>query len=390
MRCNWTRDTFQLTREQLYDLVWSEAMWRMCKHFGISDVALAKHCRKVGVPLPPRGYWNKLQAGRKAVKTPLPERDLGTVNLITLNGALPPELRDRIKGEPGVSEIKDDDIEVLAGRFRKRLGKIVVPRNFTEAHSTIAALLKKDDEYRQALLTDRYSWKQPRFDLPFERRRLRFLNALFIGFERVGGSVSVRGEDARELAIHIGNAGVSFSLDKPARSTGRRRGAEPAPVESREKLRLTVTDVPGVTTCWEDSEGLPLEKQITEVMVGMLVAGAHQHRRWLAQQVEWERRRREEEERETIRRKEEAERLERERLAAIKKAKLDALLSDAEAWRVANNLRDYIERVRDAAGELADAPNFQTWLHWAIGEADKLDPITSGRAMGQLASPEDL
>jgi hypothetical protein len=108
MRCNWTRGTYQLTREQFYDLVWSEAMWRLCKHFGISDVALAKHCRKVGVPLPPRGYWNKIQAGHKVVKTPLPERDLGTVNLITLNGTVPPELHDRIKGEPAEMDMEID------------------------------------------------------------------------------------------------------------------------------------------------------------------------------------------------------------------------------------------------------------------------------------------
>jgi len=49
-----------------------------------------------------------------------------------------------------------------------------------------------------------------------------------------------------------------------------------------------------------------------------------------------------------------------------------------------------LKRVRDAVGELADAPRFQTWLHWAIGEADKLAPINSGKAMGQLASPENL
>jgi len=60
-----------------------------------------------------------------------------------------------------------------------------------------------------------------------------------------------------------------------------------------------------------------------------LVAGPHQHRRWLAQQAEWERQRREEEERERIRRKEEAERRERERRAAIEKPKLDALLIDS-------------------------------------------------------------
>ncbi|WP_457797052.1 hypothetical protein [Methylocystis sp. S23] len=49
--------TFRITREQLYDLVWSESMQNLSKQIGISDVAIAKHCRKLGVPTPERGYW---------------------------------------------------------------------------------------------------------------------------------------------------------------------------------------------------------------------------------------------------------------------------------------------------------------------------------------------
>ena len=60
--------TFTLTREQLYDLVWSEPMQRLAKKIGISDVAIAKHCRKLGVPVPERGYWNKLQVGKPVTK----------------------------------------------------------------------------------------------------------------------------------------------------------------------------------------------------------------------------------------------------------------------------------------------------------------------------------
>ncbi|MCC6777934.1 MAG: hypothetical protein IT537_15075 [Hyphomicrobiales bacterium] len=93
--------SFVLTRDQLYDLVWSEPMQRLSKHIGISDVAIAKHCRKVGVPVPKRGYWNKLLAGKRVVKASLPERDLVTLNRIEMSGSLPPELRQRIKGEPG-------------------------------------------------------------------------------------------------------------------------------------------------------------------------------------------------------------------------------------------------------------------------------------------------
>jgi hypothetical protein len=73
-----------------------------------------------------------------------------------------------------------------------------------------------------------------------------------------------------------------------------------------------------------------------------------------------------------------------ERLAAIEKAKLDALLDDANAWRTANNVRDYIRAIREAAGERANTAEFESWLRWASGEAEKLDPINSRRVLGEL------
>jgi hypothetical protein len=217
MRYYWNRDTFRLTREQLYDLVWSEPMWRLCKHFGISDVAIAKQCRKIGVPLPERGYWNKLQAAHKVRRTPLPERDLASVNVLTMSGEFPAALRSRIKGEPGIADAADDDIEILTARLQKRLGKVTVPRDFTRTHPIIAGLLEKEEKIRQELLTQRFAWRQPCFDTPFERRRLRFLNGLLLGFAKIGGSASVRGETARELAIYVGDKSLQFELDRIGR-----------------------------------------------------------------------------------------------------------------------------------------------------------------------------
>lgn len=43
-----------LTRRQLYELVWSEPTQQLAKQIGISDVAIAKHCRKAGIPMPGR------------------------------------------------------------------------------------------------------------------------------------------------------------------------------------------------------------------------------------------------------------------------------------------------------------------------------------------------
>jgi len=60
-------------RDELYDLVWGEAMATLAPKLGLSDVGLKKRCLKLGVPTPPRGYWAKLEAGQKVKKTPLPD-----------------------------------------------------------------------------------------------------------------------------------------------------------------------------------------------------------------------------------------------------------------------------------------------------------------------------
>jgi hypothetical protein len=48
----------KFTRQQLYDLAWTQPTRTVAAEIGISDVALAKICRKADVPIPPRGYSN--------------------------------------------------------------------------------------------------------------------------------------------------------------------------------------------------------------------------------------------------------------------------------------------------------------------------------------------
>ena len=65
----------ELTRKELYDLVWSEPMSTLCKRFGLSDNGLRKHCKAMDITTPPMGYWAKLNAGHETVKLPLPSKD---------------------------------------------------------------------------------------------------------------------------------------------------------------------------------------------------------------------------------------------------------------------------------------------------------------------------
>jgi hypothetical protein len=61
-----------ITREELYEAVWTESVQKLAATLGISDVGLAKICRKLGVPRPGRGYWTKSRGARKLLMKPLP------------------------------------------------------------------------------------------------------------------------------------------------------------------------------------------------------------------------------------------------------------------------------------------------------------------------------
>jgi hypothetical protein len=58
------------SREELYQKVWDRPVQKVAKEFGISDVGLAKVCRKLFVPLPGRGYWARKAAGQKVEPRP--------------------------------------------------------------------------------------------------------------------------------------------------------------------------------------------------------------------------------------------------------------------------------------------------------------------------------
>lgn len=57
-------------REELYRLVWTSPVSEIAARLGVSDVALAKLCRRAGVPIPGRGYWQRTFAPRRSIAWP--------------------------------------------------------------------------------------------------------------------------------------------------------------------------------------------------------------------------------------------------------------------------------------------------------------------------------
>ena len=71
-----TMGTNVITREELYELVWSTPMIKVAEKFEVSGSYLARVCTELRVPRPERGYWAKLAVGkapqRPALSEPLP------------------------------------------------------------------------------------------------------------------------------------------------------------------------------------------------------------------------------------------------------------------------------------------------------------------------------
>ena len=59
-----------LTRELLYELVWSKPKTAVGEELGISDVAVGKICRKLSVPMPQQDYGLRTKRAKKPELNP--------------------------------------------------------------------------------------------------------------------------------------------------------------------------------------------------------------------------------------------------------------------------------------------------------------------------------
>lgn len=316
-------------------------MVKIAKEFGISDRGLAKTCQRLEVPVPPRGYWAKLRAGKEVSKLPLPEAQPMT----TKETAIRQNPRSRAAAEPPRNP-------ELQARIDAALGSCVpvrVPKSLSNPHSIIRGWMDEDRRARERLCESLYAPRHRSVtQTPTNRRRLRILTALLREFERMGYRVIAEREERQPVTVRSATAELKFMLFEPMRRVR-------LPLEEKEKkdssnqvgewryenrksgelvLRIESYCGGGARLEWRDRSESPLEVQIDEVMEGLVTAMI------LVEDVE--RQHREEEAR---RWKLERERLERERLCQIEAARWQRTLDLATTSRQAAEVRGFLDRM---------------------------------------------
>lgn len=109
------------------------------------------------------------------------------------------------------------------------------------------------------------------------------------------------------------------------------------------------------------------------------------HQRWLterkAQLIE-----------EARQRKEEAERQERERQRKAEQARVDRLLGEAAVFRQANDIRAYVDSVRQAnavSRKPVSEEEVDASAQWALAQADRIDPVLSKAFLNPMVDDGD-
>lgn len=76
-------EKIEFTREEIYEMVWSEPLSKLARKYSISDNGLRKICKKHNIPLPTNGHWQRVKWGYKTDKKSLPKvsKDPGKIVL---------------------------------------------------------------------------------------------------------------------------------------------------------------------------------------------------------------------------------------------------------------------------------------------------------------------
>jgi len=200
-----------LTRKQLYDQVWSEPMATLAGRYGISDVGLAKVCKKFNIPRPGRGYWAKTQNGQKVPKTPLPKFK-GTDEIILNNDPVPKDpatLPESVKAQIEFEKAEEN--------------RIVLSPDLRRAHP----LIQKTKELLSTIKPDEYGRVKTQapdcLDIQVTQSSLRraflFMDTLIKACEKRGFEVKVVNSYREEYQTQIVVIGqdIQVRLDEKAR-----------------------------------------------------------------------------------------------------------------------------------------------------------------------------
>jgi hypothetical protein len=372
-------DEICLSRDELYNLVWSEPMQQLARRFNISDVGLAKICKKMNVPRPERGYWRRKECGFAVRQIPLPPLKDPYKEKICLSKSKLTTGDSAEEAEPVHENIVFEKLPENRVTVNTTLRN---PHPYVEKTMHLLKSRKPDEKGIIKIFMEEHLDVQ--VSLKNVHRALCIVDALLKAFEKRGYDIQLKRHDRTWVtSVTVLGENMEFGLIEHYRQ--KKRPPEPATKKRdpyflysynqydyypSDMLELTIKSyVYGCRKSWSDGVKQRLENLLNSFMIG-LVEGALK--------IEEERKRRELEEQ----KRQEIIRIRQERAKLIEeeKTRVRALEMEAANWVKSQQIRSYIEAARSvmnqSQGEIMPGSEAEKWLTWASQQADRLDPLT--------------
>lgn len=370
-------DWHVLTRQELFDLVWSVPMRTLAQRYGITDVALGKRCKRHGIPKPGVGYWARIAAGQKAKRPRLPKVESAFLERIIFKRLIPSTVAEPRAAVPTVAvsarlenpheatrwvqERIDAATKDKFGRHHVAASYLpdfsVRPVNVKRALLLLDTVLKALIERGHGIVVEPY----------YTRSEPQLIAVVF------GERLVLQIEERVEKKPH------SMTPAENAKATLYPRSQIPKwdhYVDGRLCIRLFNTrhHYSGRGS-WMDTKTKKLDELLGRVVLGIEVAA----RREKALRIEEERQKAE-------RLAEQRRQVRGERLQWYEGWMARELENLAADWARARQLREFLTAYESVKKPVAAAAE---WLLAARHYADALDPLTNGTPVASQLEPSD-
>ncbi len=369
-----------LSRQQLYEQIWSTPASRLASEFGLSDVGLAKLCKRHNIPRPPRGYWDKMKAGKAPAQTPLPPDENSDEVIISF---VEPEeykksgLSEEIWKRETEEEKPEKKIEVASSLRGAHKLITVTKEEYIGAKSNDAGILLPDQTPSLNISVTRNNFYRALLvmDTIIKALELKDLSVT------EGPTVCIFGES---VAFGIKER-VKITKEQPEEHdlTGDYHfGYKQYVTHEIATGQLTVyIDEPnsyrisGYRKQWRDAQKQKIEDCLNKVVSGFVKFAARK------QEVRLEDEEREKENKRAAEQRalEKQQRAELRQQQADEQDRVNNLIQEVRSWKTSRELRQYLDFIRESnkssSGSNTSSPELEQWLSWAEDQADRLDPL---------------
>ena len=383
-------DQQQTYREELYQKVWERPVSEVAKDYSISDNALRKRCLNLDIPLPERGYWAKLKAGKTVHKEKLPK--------LTTNFPRPHT------GEKRKLHIETDALSFMERKGRLEIFELAsVLRVGGISSKMLDAAQKMADDFKEwhKPVRDTYSpggyWipgRRTMSEPPFlandistktASRAFHILDAIDRALKPYLGSLTYQytQNSDKQYVFSVNGEKIPFSISEgkdkiiheitqaerleqikyeEARSKGHYASKPNIPKYEHPwngKLKMSVAGIYDFADC----KAYVLEDRIGEILIAFFEASYSARLRRLQEEEK--------------RRKEHEEYLRKERIKALYNNEVDktnALLNKTADFEIACRIRRYIDAIKN---DPINPDNNPDWIDWASKKADWIDPTVA-------------